>query len=263
MKKSNLKAIKMMLFSYLAVSKILYWINLISTAHDDVWRVISQRLLEQDILIIGVIVFTYFFEHKFVLKQRKWNGFLAEIIIAIGGYLIYCILLVGYVLAVDSMLPTPANVWLIVSAPFMFNMTVLYFTVHIIMTVKERFKKKEAYEYALDIQSANIKIEMLKTLLDDGVLSQEEFDKQEEKLLEMQNSVIKNENDGSSKFMDENKKARLTEIYNKYQVIDWIIAGAVTLALIFGVPNVPPILIALIFVAGFIYTAWTVCVAIC
>ena len=58
--------------------------------------------------------------------------------------------------------------------------------------------------------------------------------------------------------MDENKKARLTEIYNRYQVIDWIIAFAVIAAFIFGVPNFPTALIAALFIIGFIYTAWTV-----
>ena len=58
--------------------------------------------------------------------------------------------------------------------------------------------------------------------------------------------------------MDENKKASLTILYNKYQVVDWIIAFAVIAALIFGVPNVPTALIAVIFIAGFIYTVWTI-----
>ena len=58
--------------------------------------------------------------------------------------------------------------------------------------------------------------------------------------------------------MDKNKKARLIRMYNKYQIIDWIIAFAVIAALIFGVPNVPTPLIAAIFIVGFIYTAWTV-----
>ena len=58
--------------------------------------------------------------------------------------------------------------------------------------------------------------------------------------------------------MDENQKQSLTRIYNIYQKIDWAIAIAVTLGLIFGVPALPIALVAAIFVAGFIYTSWTV-----
>ena len=58
--------------------------------------------------------------------------------------------------------------------------------------------------------------------------------------------------------MDENKKLRLTRIYNMYQKIDWVIAIIVIAALVFGVPALPTVLVAIIFIAGFIYTAWTV-----
>ena len=40
MKKINRSAIKVMLFSYLAISKMLYYINLIFAGYEDVWRVV-------------------------------------------------------------------------------------------------------------------------------------------------------------------------------------------------------------------------------
>ena len=59
--------------------------------------------------------------------------------------------------------------------------------------------------------------------------------------------------------MDENKKARLTRIYNKYQVIDWIIAIAITVGLIVGVYHmIPTPILATLFIIGFIYVGWTV-----
>jgi len=68
---------------------------------------------------------------------------------------------------------------------------------------------------------------------------------------------IKQEQVLSKKGMDEQKKERLTKIYNGYQVVDWIIAILVTAALIFAI-NFPPAILAIIFIVGFIYTAWTV-----
>jgi hypothetical protein len=66
----------------------------------------------------------------------------------------------------------------------MLNWTVTFFIIMAAMTAKEHFKKKEASKYALNIQSTDIKLEMLETLLDEGALSQEEFEKQKGKLLE-------------------------------------------------------------------------------
>ena len=247
-----------MLFSYLAVSKMVYWINLITSDYEEVWRLVWQRFLAQDVLIIVVIVFIHFFEHKLVLKQKKWNSVLADTITAIGGYVIFFVVALIYVMIVNSLPPTPANIWLIITSGFMINLTVIYFIIFVALTMKERFKKKEAYKYALDIQSMDIKVEMLKTLLDDGVLSQEEFDKQEAKLLDKQSSVIISENGRAVKLMDENKKASLMSLYDKYQEVDWIVTVGFIAVFIFGVPNVPSHLIAAILIAGFVYTLWCV-----
>ena len=244
-----------MLFSYLAISKMLYWINFIFAGYEDVWRVVLQRFLTQDILIIIVVVFIYFFEHKFVLKQKKLNSTLADIITAIGGYIIFFVVALIYVMIVDSQLPTPANIWLIITSDFMINLTVVYFIIFVALTMKERFKKKEAYNYAVDIQSMDIKMEMLKTLLDDGVLSQDEFDKQEAKLLETQSSVIVKGKKRTLKVMDEDEKARLTKMYDNYSVFDWFVSFAFVALIIFGVQNISAPLLAAIIIAGFVYTA--------
>ena len=149
MKKINWLAIKAMLFTYLAISKMVYWINLIFADYEEVWHLVLQRFLTQDLLIIVVIVFIHYFEHKFVLKQKKWNSVLADIITAIGGYVIFFVVVLIYALIVESLPPTPANVWLIISSDFMINLTAVYFIIFVALTMKERFKKKEAYAYAV------------------------------------------------------------------------------------------------------------------
>jgi hypothetical protein len=258
MKKVNWKAIKIILFAYLAVSKMLYYINIVALGYDEVWRHVLQRSLQQDVLIIIIVVFIYIFDNKVTEKINKHNGGLAYIISAIGGLVIYITTLLVYVLIIDLALPTPANVVRIMTSSFMLEHSIIYFIIFVALTMKERFKKKEAYEYALDIQSTDIKIEMLKTLCDDGVLSQVECDKQEAKLLGMQSGIIKNENGRGLKSMDESQKVRLTKIYENYQAIDWVITFVFIIVFIFGVPNIPTLLITATFVACLAYTIWAV-----
>ena len=178
MKKINWSAIKKMLFAYLAVSKILYWISIIPADFEGVGSVIWERIVERDLVIIVIIVITYFFEKN--VKNR--SGVLAHVKLLAGNYVLYTATLIIYVMIVESMPPTPANLWLIITNQFMLNATIIFFILMFALEAKERFKKKEAQEYAVEIQCTNVKLEMLKTLLDDGVLSQEEFDIQRVKL---------------------------------------------------------------------------------
>ena len=57
--------------------------------------------------------------------------------------------------------------------------------------------------------------------------------------------------------MDENKRERLKEIYRHYNRIDWIIAILIVAAFVFGI-NLPPTVLSMLFIVGFVYTAWTV-----
>ena len=59
--------------------------------------------------------------------------------------------------------------------------------------------------------------------------------------------------------MDENKKLRLTKIYNMYNKIEWAIGITITIVLIFGVQAIIPApVLTMLFIIGFIYTAWSV-----
>ena len=178
MKKINWLAIKKMLFTYLAVSKILYWISIIPVDFESVGGVIWQRLIEQDLVVIAVIVITYFFDKN----VKKQNGVLAHIMFFFGNYVIYIVTLIIYIMILSSIIPTPVNLWRIMTSSFMLNWTVIFFILMVAVEAKERFKKKEAQEYALDVQCADIKLGMLKTLLEDGALTPEEFDIQKMKL---------------------------------------------------------------------------------
>ena len=72
MQKKKWAPIKKMLFTYLAISKIVYWIDIISAADnlEGVVQVVSQRLINRDIVVILLIIFTYFLEAKLIWKQK-------------------------------------------------------------------------------------------------------------------------------------------------------------------------------------------------
>ena len=181
-KKRDLSSLKEMVFTYLAINKIMYWIGVASETDglEGVGQAVLQRLLNRDIVLILVIVFMYIFEYKFVMKQKRWTGIFAQIIIGIVGYVVFSVILITYQWAIHLIFSAPFDI--IAFLGTMPGWTAIFFIVMVVLMAKEHFKKKSASEYALDIQSTNIKLEMLEALLDDGALSQEEFDKQKDKL---------------------------------------------------------------------------------
>ena len=177
-----------MVVAYLAISKAMYWLNIIGTAEglDGVWSAVLERLIQRDIVIILFVICVYTFEYMFVMKQKKWSGNLAQVILIGVGYVMFIVILTTYVLVLNWVLMESFNlrdffVGFLIGEFFAF--TVSYFVIAGFIFVKESLKKKEVYSYALDIQSKDIKLEMLQELLDDGVLSKEEFEIQKGKLL--------------------------------------------------------------------------------
>ena len=184
--------IKQMLVAYLAISKATYWFNVIAVAEGfgGVGSAVLERLIERDIVIILFVIFLYAFEYMFVMKQKKWSGNLAQAILIGIGYVMFIVILFTYVLVLNLILLESFNVRSFLGMFFrveFINFSISYFVIAGFIWVKEFFKEKEAYAYAyeLAIQNKDIKLETLKALLDDGVLSQEEFEIQKVKLLEV------------------------------------------------------------------------------
>ena len=183
MKKINWTPIKEMLFTYLAINKIMYWIGVIFSADGfyGVGTAVMERLLERDIVLILLLVFMYVFEYGFVLKQKKWKGVYAQIIIVLFGYVAYCAIIFAYNLVLSWIFSRPFNIaGLLMQMPLL---TAVFFVIAGAVAAKEHFKKKMAPEYVSDAKSAEIKLEMLDELLDDGAISQEECEKQKGKIL--------------------------------------------------------------------------------
>ena len=178
-----------MVFAYLAISKAMYWFNIVAEAEglDGVGSAVLDRLINQDIVIILFVIFIYTFEYMFVIKQKKWSGTLAQGILIGIGYVMFIVILFTYILVLNLTMLESFNLRSFFQGFFggdLLTFSISYFVIAGYIFVKESFKKKEAYAYALDIQSKDIKLEMLKALLDDGILSQEDFDIQKVKLLE-------------------------------------------------------------------------------
>ena len=189
MKKVKDLPIKEMIFAYLAISKVSYWLNLIAGAEgfEGVWSGVLERLLSRDIIIILLVISIYTFEYMFIMKRKKWSGNLAQVIIVGIGFVMYIVIANTYLLVINWILQDSFNVWSFLERSLrgnLLNLTISYFVIAGVVFLKETFKKKEAYAYPLDIQRKDIKLETLKALLDDGVLSQEDFDVQKVKLLQ-------------------------------------------------------------------------------
>jgi len=182
-KKGKWSPIKEILFSYLAISKILYWLNTITAMNqsglDGVFDTVFIRLVEQDIpIILSVIVF-FFLDKLIVWKKSKYGKLLENVVFYVVGY----IALMGVVFIYSLILhllfgPVQVDSW----GQFIGYLTLAYLVVAAVLNIKLYFKTKAAPEYALPAKSADDKVTMLKILLDDGVLTQEEFDQKKAKL---------------------------------------------------------------------------------
>ena len=174
--------IKEILFTYLAISKILYWFNTIIAMNqsdlESVGVAVLNRLLYQDILLIsGVILF--FFLDKHIHRKRSKSRKILEHILFYG---------VGYV-ALMAVTLIYFLVMRLVFGPFeidwgsLFGYTfVAYIVVAIVLNIKDYFKAKSSSGYASDAQSTDDKLAMLKALHNDGILTQDEFNQKKEKL---------------------------------------------------------------------------------
>ena len=88
--KKSWSPIKEMLFTYLAITKVMYWMNTIMVLEQrglsSVSQAVMNRLLNQDaILIVSVIAF-YYLDKKIQLKQSKYSKVLEHIIFYTIGF---------------------------------------------------------------------------------------------------------------------------------------------------------------------------------
>ena len=182
-KKEKQSAILGMLFTYLAVSKVIYYYNVTTNAlfqggFQDMIAVVLERLLTQDILILLLMLLTLYTEKLVALQILKYNKTVNQAIVHIIDYLLYIGVLTIYFLTMNFAFGFFPNMF---SLEVFIYFSVLYLVIVAVVEIKKYFKKKEKTEYAPAL-SVNEKLAMLKTLHNNNVLTQEEYDNKKESL---------------------------------------------------------------------------------
>lgn len=183
MKKEKWSPIKEILFTYLAVNKIMYWFNTIINLNQsdlgNVSEIVLERILTQDLqLIIGVAVIFYL-DKLIELKKSKYSSVLEYALFYVIGFVVLASISFTYNL-IMVMIFSAQNVNISEFAgefiSFMPIFALGYLVVAVALEAKLYFKKKETKTYEHAACGNEDKLAMLKILLDDNTLTQEEYD---------------------------------------------------------------------------------------
>ena len=150
MKKGKWSPVKEILFTYLAVNKIMYWFNTVAAMDQadfgNVSQAVIMRLINQDLLlIIGVVAF-YILNKQIELQKSKYSGVLEYIIFYAAGYVILMGIVFAYNLAMNLIfLPESFHFGGFVREfiSFLPSVTIGYIVVAFALEVKMYFKAKE------------------------------------------------------------------------------------------------------------------------
>ena len=175
-KNGQKSAIWVMLFSYLAISKIIYYFDITVSAffQGGLWAMgeaVLNRLITQDLLIILIILLTFNTEEFVSSKISKFSKTVNQVIVHVIDYVLYIGVLFAYFLLMNFF-GFFNNVSL---RDNLIAFSVLYLVIVVIVEIKKYLKKKEMTKYTPTLSEYE-KLVMLKTLRDNGVLTQEEYD---------------------------------------------------------------------------------------
>jgi len=181
MEKTKGTAFKEMLFTYLAISKFFYWMNTISALNlsdaGNVGQAVLERFLNQDFLIIAGVVVFFWLERTITLRKSKYSKVWENMLFYGIGFVILTGMIVGYTALLNLIfvrtLVLPSD-----GGTFLMTTFVIYAMMMSVLNFKDYLKRKEKAIYAnkLSVRSAGDRLTMLQALLDDGVLTQDEFD---------------------------------------------------------------------------------------
>jgi len=180
-KKRNWSPIKEMLFSYLAVAKILYYFNTVMAVENrglgNVAEAIIMRLNQDAIIIIGVVLFYYL--DKFIkMKKSKYSTVLEYVIFYAVGYVMLMGVAFAY-LGIMLLIFGTEDVYFGSWGVMIGYSIVSYSVVAIALNIKEYFKGKAK---PVPAYSTSDKFAMLEELHNAGILTQEELVSKKEML---------------------------------------------------------------------------------
>ncbi|MCL2234958.1 MAG: hypothetical protein FWB98_00765 [Defluviitaleaceae bacterium] len=174
MKKRDKLPFKELLFTYLAITKIMYWMDLVMGVGGEGFDFIGAaqafvvRLLERDILLVLGIIAFYWLD-KMLEKKKSKHGKLMEYVVFYAiGFVVLAGITAAY-LGIFSLVFGPIQVgsW----GAFIGYGALGYVVVAIGLNVKIYFKSRTKPDFTTNED----KIKMLKTLREGGILTQDEF----------------------------------------------------------------------------------------
>ena len=192
-KREKWKPVMEILFTYLAISKILYWYNNVTAmGQGDVLGAIEgflMRFVYNDLILIIGVIFFYFLDKLIVLKKSRertvLKGIIENIVFYAVGYVVLMVISTVYSVVLAIAAGTFGEFSWSGFIVFVGSTLPAYLVVCVALAIKEYSKKKgkEIAECETDAESKDKKLSMLESLLRDGVLTQEEFDGKKEIVL--------------------------------------------------------------------------------
>ena len=173
-KKSNIaKMLTQLFFTYLLVSKAMYWIDNFASLEN--WRAFGgffvNRMLNQDIMVILVILAMFVLEKYLYPESGEDNEYLYNLKLIGIGWFVFMGLIVGYQLLMGLIFEVDINNW----RAFLTELTMIYIIIAFVVYVKEQMKKKEVETYMPCINDPATQRSMLYSLHEAGVLNEAEL----------------------------------------------------------------------------------------
>ena len=142
--------VKDVLFTYLAINKILYWMNTINALEQadfgSVSNAILSRFLNQDLLLIVIVIAFFYLDDKMERGKLKYRGTFRYVLFYFIGYFIMIGIIVAYNL-LTSLIFFRINYSIIdflrALINFLPGMTIGYLATAVVLEIKQYFKAKE------------------------------------------------------------------------------------------------------------------------
>ena len=179
MKKKAWSGVKEILFTFLALSKVLYYFYTVSEMRqsdlEGAGELLLERLIDRDLLLIGFVIIFYFLYILIFERKSKYGGPVKYVILYTIGYAVMIGFFYFYSWVVSWFMPVQFPPL----GPMIVGNIIGYIAIIISLNVKDYFKRKakEPIVHAPAVRSADDKLTMLQALLDDGLLTQDEFDR--------------------------------------------------------------------------------------
>jgi len=170
---------KELLFSYLAITKLMYWIGNLANIDElgGAVDLIVNRLIVQDIMVVWILIAMFLLDHYVETRPSLTSSWTKKLLTYGLGFVIYIGSIVGYIFLLAA-LPIPGLLGISEALEFMSEVLLFYSVFFVIacvfLSLKERVKKKEAEIYIAESESDTLSL--LATLHKRGVLTQSEYE---------------------------------------------------------------------------------------